>query len=398
MAALNFLLGTVRVELRCDYSERAVNICARNHVDFRDLRRSPDGAAEMTVDIRGYMTLRRAARDTGAFTVRIIRRRGAPFFLWRIRKRYVLLIGMAVCFFLIGLSSVYVWQIDVVGNESVPSSEILAALKAEGVDIGTCVLDIPQRQVTNRILMKLPQLSFVTLNTHGSRLEVIVREGRPRPDTYDPEEPTCVKAVKGGIITEMTVNEGWATARVGDTVAPGDELISSYVPLGTGRTVHAMGSVRARTWYEMRATMPVETVKKEYTGKKRTRRAIILGGKRINLYISGGNPYGCCDKIIMYKDVTLPGGAVMPLTFVTEVYEEYRPVQTGVSPEDAQRMLKARLLDRLEDTIDGGSVTSVEYDVAEDGESVTVILRAECLEEIGAQFPPEADGEDTGGE
>ena len=88
----------------------------------------------------------------------------------------------------------------------------------------------------------------------------------------------------------------------------------------------------------------------------------------------------------------------MPLTFVTEVYEEYRPVQTDVSPEDAQRMLKARLLDRLEDTIEGGSVTSVEYDVAEDGESVTVILRAECLEEIGAQFPPEADGEDTGGE
>ncbi len=385
MAVLNYLLGTVRVELRCKYSERAVNICARNHVDFRDLVRGEDGAAEMTVGLSGYVTLRRVAKETGAFTVRLIGRRGAPFFLWRIRKRYVLLTGMAVCLMLIGLSSVYVWQIDVTGNVTVPTSEILAALRSEGVDIGTCVLDIPARKVENDMLLKVPKLSFITLNNHGSRLEVIVREEREKPELYDPDVPTALRAAKGGIITSVTANEGWTLVKPGDTVAAGDELISAYVPLGTGRIVHAAGSVKARTWYELTASMPLKAVKKEYTGEKTTRRAIILGGKRINLYISGGNPYGFCDKIISYTDTVLPGGAVMPLTWVSEVYEEYAQIPYTIDKADAERMLKAELLYELEKTVGDGAVVTARYDVIPEEELVTVTLRAECLEEIGTE-------------
>lgn len=385
MAVLNYLLGTVRVELRCKYSERAVNICAVNHVDFRDLVRGKDGAAEMTVGLSGYVTLRRVAKETGAFTVRLIRRRGAPFFLWRIRKRYVLLTGMAVCLMLIGLSTVYVWQIDVLGNVTVPTSEILAALRSEGVDIGTCVLDIPARKVENDMLLKVPKLSFITLNNHGSRLEVIVREEREKPELFDPDVPTAVRAKKGGIVVSVTAREGWTLVKPGDTVAAGDELISAYVPLGTGRTVHATGSVRARTWYELTASMPLQAVKKEYTGEKTVRRAIILGGKRINLYFSGGNPYRCCDKIIEYKAATLPGGAVMPLTLVRETYEEYEPSSGAVAPEDAERMLKAKLLYDLERRIGDGAVVTADYETAAGEGLLTVTLRAECVEEIAAE-------------
>lgn len=385
MAVLNYLLGTVRVELRCKYSERAVNICAVNHVDFRDLVRGKDGAAEMTVGLSGYVTLRRVAKETGAFTVRLIRRRGAPFFLWRIRKRYVLLTGMAVCLMLIGLSTVYVWQIDVLGNVTVPTSEILAALRSEGVDIGTCVLDIPARQVENDMLLRVPKLSFITLNNHGSRLEVIVREEREKPELFDPDVPTAVRAKKGGIVVSVTAREGWTLVKPGDTVAAGDELISAYVPLGTGRTVHATGSVRARTWYELTASMPLQAVKKEYTGEKTVRRAIILGGKRINLYISGGNPYASCDKIISYTDTVLPGGAVMPLSIVREEYEEYNEYPYTVSAADAERMLRSELLYELERELGDGAVVTADYDVISDEKLVTVTLRAECMEEIGTE-------------
>ncbi len=387
MSLMDTLKGSVRVELQCKYSERAVNICARNHVDFRDLQRTPDGAAQMTVGLRGYLTLRRVAERTGAFTVRIVRRRGVPFFLWRIRKRYALLIGMAACVFLVGLSSLYIWQIDVTGNVNVPTSEILAALKDQGVDIGTNLLTVSAKRVANDVLINVPSLSFITLNTHGSRLEVIVREKIEKPELYDPDVPTKVIAGKAGIITELTVFEGWQLKGLGDTVVEGDELVSSFVPVGNGRITHAKAEIWARTWYELTLSTPLEAMKKEYTGEKTARTALILGGNRVNLYFSGGNPYRECDKISTYTPVTLPGGTVLPLTVARERFEEYESVPYTMTVEEAERLLTSRLLFDLEERIGEGYIVSSDFETREDGGLVTVTLRAECVEQIGREVP-----------
>ncbi len=382
---MNALRGWARVELACRYSERAVNICARNHVEFWDLKRTPEGAAQMSVSLPGYVKLRQVARETGAFTVKIVRRSGAPFFLWRLRRRYVLLAGLLLCVLLTGLSSVFIWQIDVTGNQDVPSSKILAALKGEGVDIGKCVLNITEQRVADRILLQIPELSFITLNNHGSRLEVIVREKRPVPELYDPDIPTAVFARKAGIITETTVLEGWRTAEPGDTVDVGDRLIASWVPLGAGRLTHASGSVWARTWYEMSMEMPLKVSRKTYTGERSKRLFLLFGGKRINLYFLGGNPYAGCDKITVYKKLTLPGGTVLPLTVARDTFEEYTLRTEEVSPEEAERVLSARLTGLLEEQIGQGWVVSRDFETrAEDG-LVTVTLRAECVEEIGLE-------------
>ena len=384
-AVMNFIRGWARVELTCRYSERAVNICARNHVEFWDLKRADSGAAQMSVSIPGYLKLRQAAGETGAFSVKIVRRSGVPFFLWRIRKRYALLAGLLACLFLTGLSSVYVWQIDVVGNETVPTSQILAALKKEGVGIGTCVLNITVSLVANRMLLDVPELSFITLNNHGSRIEVIVREKVAKPELYDRDVPTGVYARKAGIISEITALEGWGCVKAGDTVDEGDTLISAWVPQGKGFLTHAYGSVRARTWYELRLKMPLAADRKAYTGKKRARTAIILGGKRINLYFMGGNPYTSCDKMTTYETLTLPGGAVLPVTVVRERFEEYERTPAALSPEEAERILSVKLLELLEQEIGDGWIVSREFETENRDGAVTVTLRAECVEEIGVQ-------------
>lgn len=381
--AINYLRGTVRVELTSKYSERAVNICAANGVDFWDLERTDDGASRMSVNISGYLKLREVADRSGAFSVRIIRRRGAPFLLWRIRKRYVLLAGMVLCLAAVTLSSFFVWQIDVTGNETVSTSRILASLRSLGVDIGTSTFKISQERISNRMLLLVPELSWITLNTHGSRIEVVVREKVPKPEILDPDVPTAVYAAKAGIITEMEILEGWSAVEAGDTVDVGDELISSYVPVGDGRFVHAEGRITARTWYEFTLSTPLETVKKEYTGRTRRRRALILAGKRINLYFFGGNPYEYYDKISQYDTLIMPGGSVLPVTLVTDSFEEYERVSSGLPAEEAERLLRSRLMYMLEREIGDGSVTSTSFEKYERDGLLYVTLRAECLEEIG---------------
>ncbi len=382
---LDLLRGSVRVELDGKYAERAVNICARNHVDFRDLVRAPGGETRMTVSLPGYIKLREVARESGAFTVRIVRRRGAPFFLWRLRRRYALIAGLLLCLFLVGLSSLYVWQIDVVGNETVSSSRILAALREEGVDIGTCILDISNKWISNSMLLRIPELSFITLNTHGSRIEVVVREEIPRPELIDPDAAVSVVAGKAGVITLMEVDEGWAVRAPGDTVIPGDELVSPYVPLGTGRMTHARARVWARTWYELTMKMPLETVRKTYTGREKTRFSVILGGKRINFYFSGGNPYSECDKMTSYRRLKLPGGAMLPVTVVRDRFEEFTTRSDVLTREAAGAILSARLLAELEEQIGDGHIVYTDYTEDLTDGMLTVTLTAECVEQIAAE-------------
>ena len=68
-----------------------------------------------------------------------------------------------------------------------------------------------------------------------------------------------------------------------------------------------MGEVYGRTWYSLGCKVPLTVMKKVYTGEEITRRAILFGKKRVNLYIDSRNPGDTCDKIISWKKCVLPG-------------------------------------------------------------------------------------------
>ena len=77
---------------------------------------------------------------------------------------------------LLGASGLYIWDIDIVGNETVSDSEILDALSECGVYIGANWTGFNSDMIRSRALELMPQLSFITVNVHGSRATVIVRE------------------------------------------------------------------------------------------------------------------------------------------------------------------------------------------------------------------------------
>ena len=384
--AVDYFAGYLRIRVACRYPERIVNICAANGVEFRDYERCEDDSALMTVYIGGYRTLREISKKSGFFTVKQEKRVGVPFFLWKIRKRYTLIGGLMVCIGLLFLSSLFVWQVDVSGNETISDSEIMASLSELGVKVGAFRLSINQEYVSNEMLLRIPELSWLTVNIYGSRAQVIVREEVATPELRN-DTPVLVFAEKSGIIEKMTVLSGAPTVMVGQTVLKGETLVDSVVgSLTSGnRLVRAEAEIWARTWYEMSSCIPLKTMEKTYTGRQKSRTALIVGGKRVNMYFTGGNPYAECDKITQYKPATLPDGSVLPLTVVTEQYDEYETYDVAITEEEAGRILEARLLARLAEAAPDGSVTETEFSCQNENGVMTVTLKAECLERIDAQ-------------
>lgn len=386
--AVNYFRGSIRVHVECPYPERLVNICAQNDIEFWDLERFSPTTVHISMHINGYRKLRSLA-DKAGFEISQAKKTGVPFFLWKIRKRYVLLAGMLVMFIAVWVLSLFVWEIDVHGNEEVSSQQIIEALKEVGVGIGSFGLSIKSEAISNDMILKIPELAWIAVNINGSHADILVRERIPKPVIVDENAPTMVCAIKSGIISKMSVLEGARVFTEGDTVQAGDIIVTGVMDsIANGkRMVHAMADVYARTWYELSSQMMLETSEKDYTGDTKTKTAIIIAGIRINLYFNGRISFDNYDKITTEKSLVLPTGNVLPIAIVTEKYTEYTASDTKLSLLAAEELLEKRLLDRLELKVGDGEVVRTSFDTTIENDVVKVTLKAECLEQIAAERP-----------
>lgn len=381
--AVKFFSGSVEIEVVCPYPERFLNLCAQNGVDFWDMRRVDENTVRMKMGIDGAKTAERLSSRNG-YEIKTVQKSGVPFFLGKIRKRYALITGMFVCVFAVWFSSFFVWEIDVSGNENLSKAEILNELRQLNVDIGTCRLLVDQDYISNEMLQRLPELCWIAVNVKGSHADVLVREATPIPEMIDNDTPTLVYAEKSGIITKIITYNGNAKCAVGDTVLQGDTLVTGVMESKSSGTrfVHAMAKVYARTWYTMSAQMPLNMYEKAYTGESKTKTALIIGGKRVNLYIDSGISWQSYDKITEEKPLTVFGDTVLPLKIVKDTYTRYEEKESAITKEEAEKMLSERLTEKIRSSMNDGEIISCEFESVEENGIVTVTVNAECNEQI----------------
>jgi len=384
---VNFLRGNTRLEVQCVYPERFMNLCAENGIGFWSLVRIDAVTLQITMTNRNARRLHGLLADSDT-TVRLMRRAGVPVFLRQIRKRYALLAGLLLALAGLWVMSLYIWEIEVVGNETVPLVEILQALEEVGVEVGTFGGHVDGELIRNQVLLQMPELAWITVNVNGSRATVIVRERVLQPFMIAERVPTAVYATQSGVIERMMVWEGIPLFEIGDTVTIGQDIVSGQMEsLVSGtRFVRADAEIFARTWYDLSMTMPLELAEKAYTGRVSSKRTIFFGQNRINLFFDSGISYARYDKIREESRWELPGGIVLPIRTERRMYREYVPMYSLLCHEQAAEILKERLLATLRELIGAqGEILQTEFTVEVDNGVITVHLHAECREQIAAQ-------------
>lgn len=227
---LGWLFGTVTATVTGAQPEEFLNLCARENLILWKMLQRDRFTLEIQVTGRQYPRLAELAQRAG-FAVGAESRRGLPYFLLRFRRRYALLAGVAVCLVLFGVGARTVLTIDVTGNESLTKEEIISQLRLCGVSVGTYGPNIPIREVENQMMLAMDQLTFFSLNLHGTRAEVIVREKDPAPELREETVPTDVISSAAGVITHIEPWVGDAMFQEGEAVLKGDVLISGHVQL-----------------------------------------------------------------------------------------------------------------------------------------------------------------------
>lgn len=379
--------GTARLRVSGARPERMLNLLARYGIWFSQMERTDELSLCFTVLHRDLRRAQRLAADA-YFDVEVLRHSGLPMLARRVKHRFALYIMPPLCILAVLVLSLFIWEIEITGNETISDAQILSVLDDHGIRVGSFGLCIDRELLRDKVISVLPKISWMTVNVKGCRAEVIIRERVEPPEIVDMGSPADMIAARTGLICEMSVFEGAAQAKKGDTVLQGELLISGTMPSLSGKTrlVRSLGVIKARTWYEISEKMPLEYISKRYTGETKTKKSLIIGNYRLNLYLNGGISLDACDKIISRERLSLPGGILLPIETVSAEYREYIPETARMSDEDAEAILKARLTQRLIEQTKGEPL-SLEFETRSDGEFVTVTLHAECMEDIGLTVP-----------
>lgn len=397
-ALTEWLRGSVRVQVRGAFPLHFINACARRNLEFR--KAEPEDEFSISLSLR-RRDLRRARElaERSQCTLSVTGERGAICALRRVRKRYALLASLLLCCAALLWSSLHIWDMRVIGAEKAKESEILSALDHAGVRIGSFWPDFTNEQIKCSVLREVPELSWLSVNVSGSQATVSVRERVPAPEVYDEEADVHLTAAKPGLITEMHVMQGTAAAEKGQTVLPGELLVSGVMPSSfekaPTRYVHAKASVYARTWYSLCACAPLERAEKVYTGKTRRHFALEIGNRRINLYNVADNSRNLnteYDKLINTYRLAVKDVFTTPLAVVTETYSAYSLVPV----QEDERLLFTELTERLNARLrqeigKDGEVKAQNFSCEERDGYLYVTLRAECVEDIAQEqrFIPE---------
>lgn len=388
----NLLRGTVTLEVEGPFPERLLNLCAQQRVDCWGLEWLDAHTLRLVTRRRTLGRLRSLAGRVGC-EVRVEQRRGLPFFLGRFRRRYAFLLGLALSLTAVFFLSQFILTIEVTGNETVPAGQILWELRRQGVRPGVYGPSLDRKDIAQRALLELDELSWMSINLYGTRLEVVVREAVKAPELTEEEGSGDVVAKAGGIILQVEPLAGEALVQEGDMVAKGDVLISGLVsmepPQYSGRPMRyyqtvARGRVWARTWRSLEGAIPLESQVKTYTGEEKTLWSLTMLGRTVDFFKSSSIAWPTYDKITSVYQLTLPGGGAAPMMLTAQRCRSYETTTVSLDRDAAQTMLEQQLLARLEGEIGPeGQVLSHSFEARVDGAMLKVTLTAECREEIG---------------
>ncbi|GEA16478.1 sporulation protein YqfD [Moorella sp. E308F] len=412
---LTYVEGYLVLTISGDDPEGFLNLALARNISFWDITINRNGSIQAKMKAGEYRALRSLARQSHC-RVRIVDKRGWPFFSRRLRGRQVLLLGSIFFLLAIYLLSTFIWVVEVRPESGplrrVTPAQVLAAARAEGLKPGARKSALDIRVLEHALERRLPQVAWVGIRFQGTRAEITVVEKAAPPGEEASDRPASIIAAKDGVIKDILVINGEGRVKAGDTVRQGEILISGLIlppppekkpgeaaspeqPLSPPRLVRARGIVRARVWYEGEKEISRRQVQEVPTGRQQTTIMVQVPGHRYILKGPERPSYTNYRK--ENKVMALPSwrNFTLPVELIITTYYEVQVRYRQLSFEDAVRAAGEQALAELKEKLPpGAGITGQKIVPLSKPEDEVVRVRAwvETEEDIGQVVPLSGNG------
>jgi len=398
---LNFLAGYRLLSCSAKDAVAVMNLLHECDFDYWNAIRGKGGELSFCLlekELRRFRTL------AVGISFRTVKRKGLPSILNRYRKRIGVAIGMLIFLLLTELSTRYVWEVTVMGNETLTDAEVMECLENLGCGVGTYIPSVDFYELCHRFLLEKEEVSWISVNMVGTtaRVELIESDAKGSMENGGNGTPSNLVASQDGIVVRTETASGKLSVRAGETVSRGQLLVSGVVDVGReedGRfvLVRSRAAIYAQTERTLEVVVPYQTVKKTKIGWETVKKSLKFFGKTIKLKENSSILPEECDiieekrRIVLFDGDAFTGGIPLPIVMITEGYDLYREETVTLTEDEAKTVAGISMAELFIRELGDAEILSrtVSYSNrdAEDGNSLVLVWKMTCIENIAKEAP-----------
>jgi similar to stage IV sporulation protein len=303
---------------------------------------------QFRITIKNFKKLKPIARKTGIVPL-ITKKIGLPFILHRYRKRKGFALGLLICMVMVYILSLYVWDINLLGNSKYTADTMLQFLQEHDVYAGVQKKKVNCQEIEETIRLAYKDIGWVSAEMKGTRLVIKITETNMPAPAQKAIEPSHMIATKDAIIKSIITRSGKPLVREGSIVKKGDILVSGILPvmddfgvLMNQHPVLADADIVCKTYYEYKEVFPLSYISKNYTQKTKKGYYVSFLSKKLFLY----NPrysYNTYDIIGNEKTIHITDSFYLPFRYGSITVREYIEEKKTYTKEEAIAIAKLRL-------------------------------------------------------
>ena len=381
---LSYLLGYLRISVEGYYIERFINICKNNKITIWNLKRNKDIQLYLNVRIGEFKQICKIAKKTKC-KIKIKTKKGLPFLLHRYKKRKIFVIFLIIMIILIGLSSNFVWNVDIKEENGEQLENILQDIESAGLRTGVLKSEVNVKEIINKIRLERKDIAWMGIELKGTNAIVKLVKVDEKPAIVDESEYCSIISNRSGVITKINAQSGTANVKVGDTVKEGDILINGWMEgKFTGiRYVHAKGEIEAKVWYTKNKKILYNTTQTQRTGNTEEIYAIKINNFTIN-FSKRLSKFKIYDTIETENKFKLFSDFYLPISFIKTTNNELEEIQKKYNLEEAKNVGIEELQKELDEEIENKEkIVNKNINTYEQEDGIEVYVTYEVLENIG---------------
>jgi similar to stage IV sporulation protein len=362
-----------------------LNLAHMEQIPLWNIHYHQDGSMRVYTYLKDFWRLRPLIKRTRC-KLHVGKRVGVPFWIQRATRRKTFVAGFILFLVSLKLLTSFVWSVDIVGTKTISPESVQAALKGLGIYEGSYkgkIGDLDALQT--RLLNAMPQLSWAGIQVHGTNVTVQVVE-KKKSEPSQPTQPQNIVANKPGTISQVLATKGRAVVQKGQTVYPGEILISGDI--GAEKPVAAGGIVKAQVWYTSKVEIPMQVVHQTYTGDKVKRDYLLLHTLPVQIWGYGQLPYQQYREISHDSGWSI-AGFKLPIQFRTAEYYQVKNQTIQLTVDQARQLAMQRIRDNVKTKMDKDGVI-LKQDVLQEKQGngkLYVEVLTEVEENIGIAKP-----------
>ena len=381
---LNYILGYVRITVEGYYIERFINICRNNKIIIWNLKRDKSVQLNLNIGIKDFKKIKKIAKKTKC-KVKIIKKKGLPFLFNRYKKRKIFFGFLLLILVLIGISSNFIWNIEIKIENAEQLDNIYEDIISAGLETGKMKNKINTKEIINQIRLKRNDIAWMGIELKGTNAIVKLVKAESKPDIVDEEDYCNIVSDKVGVITKINAKNGTLAVNVGDTVNVGTVLINGWMEgKYTGiRYVHAQGDIEAKVWYTKSTKILYNTTERSETGNIENKYKIKFNNFEINLS-KRVSKFKIYDTIDTEKKFKLFSDFYLPITLIKTTNKEEKEETKNYDFEQAKNLGVQQLEEELNKNItDSNKIVNKNINTYEKEDGLEVVVTYEVLENIG---------------